>query len=48
MNQMAEQIAFRADLWRKFVSGYQVVLITTPELFSEYCEKFRERWIAGK
>jgi len=48
MNTTAAKIAFRADLWRKFLSGYQVVLITTPELFADYCAKFRERWIAGE
>jgi hypothetical protein len=48
MNQTSEQIAFRADLWRKFVINYQVVLATAPETFADYCAKFRERWIAGK
>jgi hypothetical protein len=48
VNPTPEQVAFRAKLWRKFVAGYQVVLITAPETFSDYCTKFRERWIAGK
>ena len=25
-----------------------VVLATDPETFSDYCTKFRERWIAGR
>lgn len=48
MNQTAEQIAFRAKLWNEFIAHYQAVLVTTPEKFSAYCEKFRERWLAGK
>ena len=48
VNPTPEQVAFRAKLWRNFVAGYQVVLITAPENFSDYCTKFRERWIAGK
>ena len=48
MNQTPEQVAFRAKLWGEFVAGYHTVLITTPESFSDYCAKFRERWVAGK
>ncbi len=48
MNQTAEQIAFRAKLWNEFIAHYQAVLVTAPEEFSAYCEKFRERWVAGK
>ena|SRR5437588_11781954 len=48
VNQTHEQVAFRAELWKKFVASYQSVLGTAPETFSAYCEKFRERWIAGK
>ena len=48
MSPTLEQVAFRAELWRKFVAGYQSVLVTTPESFSAYCEAFRARWIAGK
>jgi len=39
-------VAFRAQLWREFVAGYQVVLAKAPETFSDYCAEFRERWIA--
>ncbi len=48
MNQTHEQVANRAELWKKFVAQYQVVLAAAPETFSDYCAKFRERWIAGK
>lgn len=48
MNQTPEQTAFRLALWREFVTKYQVVLIQTPESFSEYCAQFRARWIAGR
>jgi hypothetical protein len=48
VNQTPEQIAFRAKLWQEFVAKYQSELATSPEKFSEYCEKFRERWVAGK
>jgi hypothetical protein len=48
VNQTPEQIAFRAKLWQEFVARYQSELVTSPEKFSEYCEKFRERWVAGK
>ena len=48
MNQTPEQIAYRAKLWQEFVAKYQAVLVSSPEKFNEYCEKFRERWIAGK
>ncbi len=48
MNPTPEQVAFRAKLWREFVAGYQAVLITAPEAFSDYCTKFRERWIAAR
>ena len=48
MNSTFQQVAFRAQLWREFVAGYQLVLTTAPETFSDYCAKFRERWIAGK
>ena len=47
-NQTPEQIAVRAKLWQEFVARYQAELVTSPEKFSEYCEKFRERWVAGK
>jgi hypothetical protein len=47
-NQTPEQIAFRAKLWQEFVAKYQSELVTSPEKFSEYCEKFRERWVAGR
>jgi hypothetical protein len=43
-----EQVAFRAELWRKFVAGYQSVLARSSESFSVYCDAFRARWIAGK
>ncbi len=46
-NQSQAQITFRARLWSEFVAHYQVVLISAPETFSAYCEKFRERWIRG-
>ena len=48
MNQTPEQIAFRAKLWSEFVAQYQTVLVMSPEKFSVYCEKFRERWVKGK
>jgi hypothetical protein len=48
VKQTPEQVAFRADLWRKFVAGYRSVLATAPESFPAYCEAFRARWIAGK
>src|SRR5256885_15653334 len=48
MNQTPEQIAYRAKLWQEFVAKNQAVLVSSPEKFNEYCEKFRERWIAGK
>jgi hypothetical protein len=48
VNQTPEQVAFRAELWRKFVAEYQSVLATSPESFSAYCGAFRARWIAGK
>ncbi len=48
MDQTPEQIAYRAKLWQEFVAKYQAVLVSSPEKFNEYCEKFRERWIAGK
>jgi hypothetical protein len=43
-----QSVTFRAELWKEFVAGYQIVLATAPETFSNYCAKFRERWIAGK
>ena len=46
-NQTQSQVTFRTRLWGEFVAGYQVVLATTPEKFSEYCAKFRERWVRG-
>ncbi len=46
-NQSQAQITFRARLWSEFVANYQVVLISAPETFSAYCEKFRERWVRG-
>jgi hypothetical protein len=48
MNSTLEQIQFRAELWRDFVASYQVVLISAPEKFSDHCEAFRKRWIAGR
>ena len=48
MNPTLEQVALRAELWRKFVAGYLSVLTTSPESFSAYCEAFRARWIAGR
>ena len=48
VNPTPEQVAFRTELWRKFVAGYQSVLATSPESFSAYCEAFRARWIAGR
>lgn len=48
MNVTREQIEFRAQLWREFVAGYQVVFSQAPEKFAGYCAKFRERWIAGE
>lgn len=47
MNQTPEQIAFRAKLWKEFVASYQAVLADSPETFSDYCAKFRERWVNG-
>jgi hypothetical protein len=47
-NQTPEQITFRAKLWKEFVAKYQAELIKSPEKFSEYCEKFRKQWVAGK
>jgi hypothetical protein len=46
VNPTLERVAFRAELWREFVAGYQGVLATSPESFSAYCEAFRARWIA--
>jgi hypothetical protein len=48
VNATLEKVAFRAELLRKFVAGHQSVLATAPETFSDYCAKFRERWIAGR
>lgn len=48
MKPTLQQVAFRTELWRKFVAGYQDVLAAHPKYFSDYCAKFRERWIAGK
>jgi hypothetical protein len=48
MNCTNQQVVFRAQLWREFLAEYQVVLATAPETFSDYCTKFRERWIAGR
>jgi hypothetical protein len=48
VNQTPEQIAFRAKLWQEFIAKYQTELVQSPKKFSEYCEKFRERWVAGK
>jgi hypothetical protein len=48
MNPTPEQVAFRAELWRKFVSEYAIVLATAPETFSDFCAKFRGRWFAGR
>jgi len=48
VNATPEKIQFRAQLWREFVAKYQVVLATAPETFSDFCAKFRERWIAGR
>jgi len=39
---------FRAKLWKEFIASYQAVLATSPEAFSKYCEKFRERWLAAQ
>lgn len=47
MQQTPEQILFRANLWRKFVTEYQKVMITAPESFADYCAKFREQWVKG-
>ena len=47
VNPTPQQVAFRADLWRKFVAEYREVLAAALEAFSDYCTKFRERWIAG-
>lgn len=46
-NQTQAQLTYRARLWSEFVAHYQVVLISAPETFSEYCAKFRERWVRG-
>jgi len=46
-NQSQSQIIFRSKLWNEFVAGYQVVLVSAPETFSDFCAKFRERWIRG-
>ncbi len=37
MKLTLQQVAFRAELWRKFVAGYHVVLAAHPESFSDYC-----------
>lgn len=47
MNQTPAQIEFRQKLWAEFVAGYQVVMIGAPETFTDYCQKFRDRWVAG-
>ena len=47
MNLTPDQAAFRAELWRKFVAKYHVVLATHPECLSDYCAKFCELWVAG-
>jgi hypothetical protein len=39
---------FRASLWKEFVRTYQTVLACSPDTFSEYCRKFRERWVTAK
>ncbi len=46
-NQSQAQITFRSKLWNEFVASYQVVLVSASETFSDYCAKFRERWIRG-
>lgn len=48
MNTTPAQVTFRSELWKSFVAGYQVVLISAPDTFADYCAKFRERWKAGK
>jgi hypothetical protein len=48
VNPTLEPVTFRAELWRKFVAGYQSVLATSPGSISAYCEAFRARWIAGR
>lgn len=45
--RVQETYNFRIGLWKQFVANYLFVLNTAPEGFSAYCEKFRERWIAG-
>ena len=45
--RIQKSVERRTQLWREFVQNYQVVLITNPEGFSEYCAKFREKWLAA-
>jgi hypothetical protein len=47
-NQTPEQVRFRARLWQEFVAKYEKLLTSDPEKFGKECEKFRERWVAGK
>jgi len=45
--RIQQAVERRAELWREFVANYQVVLITNPDGFSDYCAKFREKWLAA-
>jgi predicted secreted acid phosphatase len=45
--QIQANCEFRTNLWKEFVTNYQTVILAGPEAFSRYCERFRERWVAG-
>jgi hypothetical protein len=45
--QNQAKYSFRAQLWKDFAAHYQIVLATSPEAFSSYCEAFRTKWVAG-
>jgi hypothetical protein len=46
-DRIQETCEARAELWKEFVAEYQRVLIMEPERFSEYCEKWRMRFLVG-
>jgi hypothetical protein len=48
VNSTPEEVAFRADLWRKFVMEYREVLAAAPETFSDYCTKFDDVLLYAK
>lgn len=45
--QILNLVEARQRLWAEFVANYQREMIERPESFSEYCEKFRERFARG-